>query len=134
MVIGEQLVHLLYDSRYSQAGWMLQILCIRLLMTAILVGGSSCLFVLGHSRYSFIQNLARATWILAGIPIIWPLYGIEGVVWVVGLTEIPVLFVVWFAMAKHGILSVKHELRTLPIIGAGLLFGFALLQLPIGRT
>jgi O-antigen/teichoic acid export membrane protein len=134
MVIGERLVHLLYDSRYAAAGWMLQILCVRMLMTATLIGSASCLFALGHSKYSFIQNLFRAGWILIGIPLIWPLYGMEGIIWVVGLTEIPVLFVLWFGMSKYGILSVKHELRTLPFIATGLLIGFALLQLPIGRT
>jgi len=134
LVIGEQLVHLLYDSRYFEAGWMLQILSFRLLMTAMLTGGASCLLVLGHSKYSVIQNLFRATWILLGIPIVWPIYGVEGVVWVVGLTEIPVFFVVWFGMAKYGILSIRHELRTFIFVAAGLLIGFALLQLPIGRS
>ena len=134
IVIGENLVHILYDSRYSEAGWMFQILCVRLMMTTVLVGGSSCLLVLGHSKYLVIQNIFRAIWILLGIPIVWPIYGLEGVVWVVGLTEVPVFFVVWFGMAKNRILSVKHEMRALLFITSGFLIGLALLQLPISRA
>lgn len=132
MVIGSVVVHLLYDTRYQEAGWMLQVLCVRLLMVAILVGGTSCLFALGHSRYSVFQNLFRALWLFVGIPLVWPFYGIHGVVWVVALTEIPVLLVVWSGLAKFKILSLKYELRSLLFVLFGVVVGFCVLQLPIG--
>lgn len=133
MVIGSVVVHLLYDTRYQEAGWMLQVLCVRLLMMSMLVGGTSCLFALGHSRYSVFQNLFRALWLFIGIPVVWPTYGIHGVVWVVALTEIPVLFVVWSGMARFKILSIKKELRSLIFVCAGSFIGFCILQLPIAN-
>src|SRR6202021_2831995 len=55
MMVGGVVVKLLYDSRYQDAGWMLQILSVRLIMISMLVGGASSLFALGHSRYSVGQ-------------------------------------------------------------------------------
>ena len=134
MMIGSEVVQLLYDERYQAAGWMLQILCVRLLMLAILASGESCLFALGHSRYSVTQNICRAAWLFIGIPLVWPLYGMEGVVWVVALTEVPVLIVLWSGLLKYKILSLRHEARSLAFVAGGCAVGYGLLQIPISRT
>lgn len=126
MVIGDDLVKILYDARYQSAGWILQILCVRLLMTALLVSSASCLVAIGHSRYFFAQNLCRAIWILIGIPSVWPLYGINGVVWVVALTEIPALIVLWQGRIKHGVFSKILELRSVLFILLGLIIGYGI--------
>lgn len=132
LMIGDRLVGILYDSRYQEAGWMLQVLCVKLIMIAILSGSSSCLFALGHSRYSLIQNIFRAMWIVVGIPLAWHKYGTQGVVWVVALTELPVIVVLWSGMIRYKLLSLWNELRSLFFIVVGIAIGFALLQLPIG--
>lgn len=132
MMIANEVVSTLYDSRYHAAGWMLQILCIRLLMMSILVSSASCLMALGHSRYAMIQNLCRVTWLFIGIPIAWPMFGMHGVVWVISLTELPVLVLLWSGMRKYQILSITHELRSFLFVAAGILLGYGLLQLPIG--
>jgi O-antigen/teichoic acid export membrane protein len=128
MMIGNEFVKILYDSRYHAAGWMLQILCIRLLMVAMLSSSESCLFALGQPRYSVIQNICRAIWILVGIPIGWNSWGIEGVVWAVTLTEVPVVAVLWVGMAHHQVLSLRHEARSLLCAGVGVIVGLGLLR------
>lgn len=133
MVIGNDLVALLYDARYQAAGWMLQILCIRLLMVAILASSASSLFALGHSKYSVAQNIGRAMWLFIGVPLVWPHYGVEGVIWVVALTELPVCIVLWSGMVKYRLLSIRHELRAVLFILSGWLLGWLALQLPIGH-
>ena len=134
MMIGSEVVSLLYDSRYQAAGWILQVLCIRLLMVAMLASSESCLFALGHSRYAVFQNLCRVAWLFIGVPLIWPLYGIEGVVWVVALTEVPVLIVLWSGLLKYKILSLRYEARSMAFVAVGCAIGYGLLQIPIGRT
>lgn len=89
MVIASQVINLMYDSRYQAAGWMLQILCVRLFMIAVLSTSETCLFALGKPKFSVVQNACRATGILVGIPLAWHCYGLGGVVWVVAMTEIP---------------------------------------------
>jgi hypothetical protein len=57
--------------------------------------------------------------------------GFREPLWVVALTEVPVLLIIWYGMAKYKILLVKHELRSLLFITASILVGYGLLQLSI---
>ncbi len=135
MVISGFLVNFLFDPRYQDAGWMLQILCVRLLMVSMLAISSSSLFALGMTKYSVAQNSCRAAMILIGVPIGWNRYGIHGVIWAVSLSELPVIAVVWYGMAKQELLSVRLELRSVVIFAVGLALGFGLLQvLPGGLS
>ena len=129
MMLGGHVVALLYDVRYHEAGWMFRILCIRLLMVCTLSNSENCLVSLGHPQYSVMHNVLRAIWILGGIPLGWSRYGIEGVVWAVALSEIPVVVVIWAGMARHRMLSLKSELRSLVFVGTGALVGIGLLNL-----
>lgn len=133
MAIGEELVHFLYDSRYHEAGWMFQILCIRLMMMSILVGNASCLMALGNSRFALIQNILRTLWLTIGITIVWPNYGAHGVVWIVSLTELPVLVALWWTLIQYKILSIKRELLSLFFVAIGYSIGWSILQLIISR-
>jgi len=94
----------------------------------MLVGGASSLFALGHSRYSLLQNSARALWIFIGLPLGWHYFGIRGVVGVVASTEVPVFFVIWIGLKKYGILSITKEVRTIPFVLGGIATGFAVLH------
>ena len=108
---------------------MLQVLCVRLVMTPSLSNSEVCLVALGHPQYAFVQNLVRATWIIAGIPIGWSTMGIKGVVWAVALSEVPVLCVLWIGLARHRMFSLASELRSLLFVGLGILVGLAVLRL-----
>lgn len=129
MVIGSRVVDMLYDERYHAAGWILQILCIRVVMTCALSNGEACLVALGYPKFTFMQNLFRALWIVVTIPVGWSLAGITGVVWAVGLSQFPVLAVIWIGMVQQRILYLPGELRTLAAVGVGLLIGAGLLQI-----
>jgi O-antigen/teichoic acid export membrane protein len=128
MILGTRIVSLLYDQRYHQAGWMLQILCVRLLIVASISNSESCLVALGHPKYSFAQNLCRAVAIFVGIPLGWSLAGVEGVIWAVALAELPPLIVMWTGVARHRLFSAAAELRTLAAIATGILLGLAVRQ------
>jgi O-antigen/teichoic acid export membrane protein len=129
MVIASHIIALMYDARYQDAGWMLQILCVRLLMIAVLSTSEACLFALGKPKFSVVQNVCRAIWILVGIPFAWHAYGIVGVVWVVATTELPVFAVLWYGMAKEKLLSPLREARSLMALALGLFIGVALKRL-----
>lgn len=123
MVVGNDAIGLMYDPRYQAAGWMLQILCVRLLMIAVLSTSEACLFALGKPKFSVLQNVCRATWLLTGIPFAWHVFGIVGVVWVVATTELPVFAVLWYGMAKEDLLSPLREARSLIALASGLAVG-----------
>jgi O-antigen/teichoic acid export membrane protein len=123
---GNLLIHLLYDTRYHEAGWMLQLLAIRVAMGAVLTPCETCLFAIGKTRYSFQRSLARAVWVVGGIPLGWSLFGLHGLVTTSALSELPVLLVLWPAFHKHGLLRPLREARSLLLFGAGFLIGTVL--------
>jgi O-antigen/teichoic acid export membrane protein len=128
IMLGSRIVGVLYDQRYQDAGWMLQILAVRLLLVATLSNSESCLIALGHPKYSFYQNLFRAVAMFVAIPMGWSLAGIRGVIWAIALSEIAPLAVMWFGMIRHGMFSVVAELRSLLFVGLGALLGLGVLH------
>lgn len=122
---SQQIVDLLFDDRYAAAGWMLQALCVRAAMTCLLAPVETYLFAVGQTRYGFYRDLARAAWVLPGIPIAWALGGVPAVVWVVALGEIPVMAVLWFGFHRLGCMRWPRELIGPAVFLAG--FGLALL-------
>lgn len=125
-VLGTHIIDLLYDPRYHEAGWMLQVLCVRLLLVATVSNSESCLVALGYLKYSFIQNSARAIAIFTAIPIGWAGWGVKGVIWAIAVSEVAPLVVNWSGMIKHGMFSVVAEARWLSFIVLGYLLGLAL--------
>jgi O-antigen/teichoic acid export membrane protein len=128
VMLAPSIVRLLYDSRYQDAGWMLQILCLRLVLVATLSNSESCLLALGKANYSFIQNLSRAIAILISIPIGWSLFGTKGVIWAIALSELLPLAVMWIGLARLGMFRSLVEFRTVLFAVGGTLVGSALLH------
>ena len=127
-VLGGRVVSLLYDQRYHDAGWMLQVLSVRLLIAAIVSNSESCLVALGHPKYLFAQNLSRMIAIAIGVPLGWYLAGTEGVVWAIAFSELAPMMVIWSGLLKHGMFSIAAESRSCLFGGLGALLGYALLQ------
>ena len=92
---GPWVIGLFYDERYQAAGWMLRVLCVRSATLCVVAPAETCLTSLGHTRYGFYQNVARALWVLVAVPVGHALGGVQGVVWAVALAGVPPLFVVW---------------------------------------
>ncbi|HKU39350.1 MAG TPA: oligosaccharide flippase family protein, partial [Polyangiales bacterium] len=82
-VLGPWVVHLLYDARYADAGWMLRVLSIRVALACMVSPLQFCLFALGHAKYGFYLNLARVVTLAIGVPIGYRISGVAGLVWAV---------------------------------------------------
>jgi O-antigen/teichoic acid export membrane protein len=128
MILGSRIVGLLYDQRYFDAGWMLQVLSVRLIIVASVSHSESCLMAIGRPKYSFAENLCRTLAIFAAIPIGWSLSGIKGVIWAVALSEVPPLIVIWIGLIRHRLFSVAAEFRSLLFVGLGVLLGLGILH------
>lgn len=129
MLLGSHVVALLYDPRYHDAGWMLQVLCVRLLLVATLSNSESCLIALGHPKYSFLQNLCRTVAMFIAIPVSWSQWGIEGVIWAIALSELPPLIVIWTGLIRHRMFSIVAESRSLLFVGLGAALGAGVARL-----
>ena len=126
MILSDSVIKLLYDARYQDAGWMMQLLCVRVAMGAVLGPMETCLFSMGQTKYGLYRNIGKTVWTLLGIPIGYYLYGIGGVVWVIALSELPVLVILWIPFRRMGLLRPSRELLAVLIFGVGLLIGLAI--------
>ena len=122
------IISFLYSDEYAEGKWFLRLLSIRSGMACMLVPAENVLFSMGHTWYNFARSLARAIWIVAGIPIGWKLGGMNGVLVVVVASEFPVLLVLWPGLIKHRIFRITGELRAVAVFALGLLLGWLFLM------
>ncbi|MEM9071941.1 MAG: oligosaccharide flippase family protein [Myxococcota bacterium] len=125
-MVGPWIVDLLWDSRYANAGWMLQILCARAAMRVVFQPADTCLVALGQTKYSFLNNVARTVMLYGGIPIGYAWAGTPGVVWAVALSELPGALILWPRLARERILRLDREALAWVFFAAGLGFGYVL--------
>ncbi len=121
--VGGWVVHLLWDSRYANAAWILQILCIRSAISLIVSPSETCLFSLGHTRYGFLRSVTRLVASLICMPLGWYLAGVKGVIWGTVLVELSTFFAVWPKCWSLGILRLRDEFRAFAIFGAAMVAG-----------
>jgi O-antigen/teichoic acid export membrane protein len=77
-IFGPQLINILYDARYAEAGWMLQILSIRAIAQTVMVTTERVLLAYGDSFRHMISQLARAIFMLIGMYVGYLFSGIQG--------------------------------------------------------
>ena len=125
--LGPAIVRILYDNRYTDAGWMLRVLSVRVAIASLIAPYQFCLFAVGDSRYGFFLNLARTIALVIGVPVGFAIGGVAGLVWGVALSEVPALIVVYIGFARHGLASPAHEARVPAFFAAGLGLGYLVL-------
>lgn len=125
-MMAQTVVDVLYDPRYVEAGWMLQVICLRIAIGTVAVPIQTCLFSSGNTRVGIYQNLSRMLCVVIGVPVGWALGGVHGVVWAAAASELPSLLILWFAFHRQGLLRVRREALALLFACAGLAAGWAL--------
>ncbi len=120
---SQLVIDILYDQRYQAAGWMLQILTLRVALSVTLETMKNCLLALGHSHYGLHQSAARTIGVLIGIPIGWHFFGIEGLIWGAALAELVVAPFLLIAMQRHALLLLRREMLAIAIFVIGALLG-----------
>lgn len=125
-VLAHDVVELLYDDRYKEAGWMAQALCMRVALSCMLVPAETCLFSLGQTQYGLYRNIGRAVWVLLGVPLGYHFWGIQGVVWATATSELPVLIILWVPLWRRGLLRLSREALAIGLLAVGVMIGLAL--------
>ena len=126
---GGWFVHLLWDTRYADASWMLQIVCVRVGVAAIVSSAEICLYALGHTRYVFQRSVARLLGSLVLLPTGWLIGGVKGMLWGAVAGEAVALAAVWPKALSLGILRIRRELFSMAIFAAS--YGIGRLALPM---
>lgn len=122
------IIQILYDDRYQEAGWMLQILAITIIGSSFRLG-STLLLSMGNPKVGTAAVAIRAIALLVMIPWGFEHYGLYGAIWSIAvnpLFEIPVIL--WF-FSKYKIISWYKEVRFIPALGIGYLAGVLVVNL-----
>lgn len=124
VVCGETLIRLLYDRRYDQAGWMLEILAVGLLafpfslpMQALLASG------LAKNFTGLIAIRVATAFVL--IPLGFHYYGVPGGLWGIVATQLTGVVSIVYYQIRYGLFDLSKELLVLPIFLVGVIAGEA---------
>ena len=131
IAFGQTIIDVLYDSRYASAGWMFQILIFSVIGNTLSLVSMECLSALSITKVRMWVMLVRTIGLFIGLPLFFNLYGLYGAIWVVALNVWLSLPVVYYTLAKNSVFSFFKEVRMLPLIGIGYIFGVSILKFKI---
>lgn len=124
---GHLLIEVLYDDRYSDAGWMLEILSINLVQVRYSLAGQ-CYVAMGKPGIELPIALVKVACLFVLLPLAFNYWGLVGAVWVAGGVGIVILPLIIYLKIKYKIFDLFNELKVLPIfivgwgVGKGIVF------------
>jgi O-antigen/teichoic acid export membrane protein len=108
--VAHLLISLLYDSRYSQAGSVLQALAIRAALLAFASPAEDLLISAGQFHVILVGNVLRASWIVLGSLLGYHFLGFPGFIYGLSLSGLPPLvYYLWLQNSKR-MLIVRYEI------------------------
>lgn len=131
MISGEVLIDLLYDQRYSDAGWILKILAVALLAIPFRTT-TQCFVALELPQLLLHVGGARLTALYLFTPICFYFFGLPGAIWCISLSNFSWLPIAFYFTARRGLLDLSKELALLAIVPLGAVIGL-LFNAAVGR-
>jgi O-antigen/teichoic acid export membrane protein len=107
-------ISILYDHRYIDAGWMMQILLVSAVGLSITSICKSLLVSLGHTKIQMQVMIARLLSLVILVPVLHAEYAIRGAIYAVALTSYAGLPVQFRMMKKAGVFNIFKEMRIVP--------------------
>lgn len=122
---GHLLIQILYDSRYQDAGHMIEILCISLFGIRFSLAGQ-CFLALGLPKLMIPVYVVWFSALFLLMPLSYQLWDMDGALWIAGGSMLFSLPVTIFLKVRYGLFDIKRELIVLPLLGVGYLLGMSL--------
>ncbi|WNZ21479.1 oligosaccharide flippase family protein [Leptolyngbya sp. NK1-12] len=127
--MGDVIIKTLYDSRYSQAAWMLPILVLGLWPRLMCNTNEALLFAIGRPQYTAGANFTRFVCTSVGIYVGYNLFGMPGAVIGVALNDLFYHLVINWGLWREGLGNVKQD-----ILASGILFAVLAVLLSIRQA
>ena len=121
---GQLVIDLLYDARYSEAGGMLEVLALSLIMVRYGVANQTYLAV-GIPRYQATINIVRCISLYLLVPVLYYVAGLQAAIWGIALHAFATLPLFFVFNARLGLNNLYRELMVLPMLPIGYLCGSA---------
>lgn len=116
---GQAIIGLLYDRRYAEAGWILEILAVALLTLPFRVA-TQCFLALGLSRVYFYLHAARMLTLFVALPLGYHFWGLQGATWGIVVSYFSSLPPTLYYTGKLGLFDPRKELLALTALIVGL--------------
>jgi len=121
---GQELIDLLYDPRYADAGWMLQVLSVGAIGAVINVTSSNILLAVGDSKRYMVLQTGRGLLLLACMAIGASQAGVTGMIIGVAASKIVDYPLLAWAIRRHGVWMPALDLGTLAVSTAVISLGW----------
>lgn len=131
VTVGDLVIAILYDKRYTQATWMMPILCSGIWFSLLFHTTSPALLAIGKPLYAAQSNFARFILIAVGLNLGFYFYGILGAVIVIGISDFPLYIVNLYGLWREKLLLIGQDIQT-TIFFVGLLALLLLIRYSLG--
>tara|TARA_R110001606_G_scaffold395664_2_gene568564 strand:- start:197164 stop:198507 length:1344 start_codon:yes stop_codon:yes gene_type:complete len=119
---GSVIVDFLYDSRYEEAGWMLQVLSLSLISIGFMLADQ--LFMsYGKPKYSSISIAIMVITMYIFVPVSYIYYGLHGAILSIAINPALKIFISMIIMKRKYFFNFYREIIMLPLILVGYLIG-----------
>jgi len=122
------IIDFMYDDRYAEAGWMMELLLLRVATGCILIPNALVMMAKGMPKYSTISAGLNAVFLFVMLPIASN-YGSKEMVLVIGLSGLVNVPVLWAALIKYKLFSLKVEMLSILLLLMGFYAGSYSFQL-----
>jgi len=119
---GSLIISSLYDQRYVDAGWMMEILSLSLVFVGFSLADQLFLSY-GKSKVLSVLISFQVIGLYVFVPLIFFLYGIKPAIWAIALNPVIRVIVSFLIMKKYYFISIYREIMFIPLFGLGLLIG-----------
>jgi O-antigen/teichoic acid export membrane protein len=109
MASGQSIITLMYDRRYEQSGWMLQVLA-AILLTAPFRMATQTFMALGQPKLQSNIVLARLVLLFALTPLFFHLYGLPGAIWAIVISQFSTVPFIIFYNRRNNVFHLYKEL------------------------
>jgi O-antigen/teichoic acid export membrane protein len=125
VTVGDLIIATLYDNRYSEATWMMPILCCGIWFSLLFYTISPALLAIKKPLYSAQSNLARFVVIAVGLPLAFYRFGNIGAIIAIAVSDFPLYFVNLWGLRQEKLSCIAQDIQgTAFFIGVLTLFLF----------
>jgi len=125
--MGQPVIELLYDERYRDAGWMLELLSWSIVFVGYSMAGV-CLMALGNVKSSTWLMFVATAFLYISLPVAYYFFGLYGAIVMISLNYIIDIPSTFYMLRKNKLLNIRKEFRMLPILMISYYLGLYLLE------
>jgi len=123
-ISGSVIIEFLYDDRYLDAGWMLEILSLSMICVGYILA-NQCFLALGRAKTLVLLTGIQVIVLFISLPLSFYYFGMLGAVWAVSLTSLFRIIGTLVFMKKYQLIMLRREFVMVPLFFVGAISGAA---------